>query len=161
MADHAGESFMDKVKNALGMGTEHRDAVEAPTHDEEGWAGVPEALEEDLDVANRPAGPDYGHREHAGTHATQPMRETVGDVTNRPAGPDYGHREHSPTPTDEPMRDPVPPEAASDTEFEVGLDRESLAGTGASKTGTGLDYDFERGDVVDEQVEPDRRDLGI
>lgn len=75
MADHADESFMDKVKHALGMGTEHRDAVEAPAPDEGGWAGVPEALDEDLDVANRPMGPDYGHREHTPEAVNEPMPE--------------------------------------------------------------------------------------
>ena len=94
MADHAGESFMDKVKHALGMETEDRDAAEAPIPDEGGWAGVPDALEEDL-----------------------------GDVTNRPVGPDYGHREHVPSSMTEPMP--------------------------------------ERRDLVEEEVEPDRRDLGI
>lgn len=57
------------------------------------------------------------------------------------------------------------PDAAEGPEFDTGLDRESMAGSGASNTGTGLDYDFERREVTDdsaaETVETERRETGI
>lgn len=57
------------------------------------------------------------------------------------------------------------PDAAEEPEFGVGLDRESMAGSGESNTGTGLDYDFERREVTDdpaaETVDAERRETGI
>ncbi len=59
MTDHENESIVDKIKDALGMGTEDDRATTQPDLDAdrpEGWAGVDDALG---GTANRPAGPDY------------------------------------------------------------------------------------------------------
>lgn len=81
MGEHRDEGFGDKVKDALGM--EHDTATTDDREDREeregGWAGVGQMMDErdsltgtpgatvgatdldvDVDVANRPAGPDYG-----------------------------------------------------------------------------------------------------
>ncbi|MCA1572208.1 MAG: hypothetical protein LC798_18245 [Chloroflexi bacterium] len=62
MTHHDDEGPLDKIKDALDMDNDKEDR--AATHDaldsdrSSGWAGVDEALGED--VENRPAGPDYG-----------------------------------------------------------------------------------------------------
>ena len=55
MADHHDESLIDKVKNALGMGDDHGEEQGEDHGDEraEGWAGVPEALHEDVSTERR------------------------------------------------------------------------------------------------------------
>lgn len=72
------------------------------------------------------------------TAGTDADLDATDDVPNRPAGPDYGAGD------------------TIDSEFGVGLDREEMTGTGEDNTGTGLGYDFDRGEVseVDEEDRP-------
>lgn len=94
MTDHRDESLMDKVKNALGMGS-HDDDHDHIDGADTTRAEVPGAttLDDDLaDSGNRPAGPDYGAGStldagdtvDTGFGTTDPV-ETV-DVDYAPAG---------------------------------------------------------------------------
>lgn len=74
MTDHGNESFVDKIKDALGMGTDE-DRPTAPADLDadrpDGWAGVDEALG---GTENRPAGPDYADDDRA----VEPVRPGEG-----------------------------------------------------------------------------------
>lgn len=70
MAEHQDESLLDKVKNAFGMGdqagadestTRSADEMALDGGREDGWAGVPEALNEDVGerAADRTAGDEW------------------------------------------------------------------------------------------------------
>lgn len=108
MAEHEGESLIDKIKGAFGMGAGHQ----------EHGAGMHE------------------HTDGADMAGNEAIHGHPADAPNRPVGPDDG--------------------ADDSSEFEAGLDRESMAGTGSSNTGTGLGYDFERREVS-EPVTTERR----
>lgn len=65
MADHRDdESFVDKIKGALGMGDERREH-DRPAGDDRGTgvgAGTT-GVDDTTGTANRPGGPDYGARD--------------------------------------------------------------------------------------------------
>ena len=110
MTERDSESFIDKVKNAFGMGDRAEEHAHRDDHDHhdtghtDGVAGIDGTLGE---TANRPPGPDY-----AGEGTTTPdagstssradeaeadradgwagVDDALGGTTDRPAGPDYG-----------------------------------------------------------------------
>lgn len=119
MTEDRGDSLMDKVKDALGMGdrndrtdrTERNDAMDRTDRT-------------DLDDLDR----GTAHDDLVVAGADQ---DELGGDTNRPAGPDYG------------AGDTTGPELG------IGLDREGTTGTGEYNTGTGLGYDYDRNAVTD------------
>jgi len=137
VTEDRGGSFMDKVKDALGMGDRDRDETYTGDRDrDETYTGDRDRDETYTGDLDPEAGTRYAEpvdRDSAGAGVVvggTDAHELGGDV-NRPAGPDYG---------------------ADDTagpELGVGLDREGTAGTGEHNTGTGLGYDYDRNAVTD------------
>jgi hypothetical protein len=143
---HHDESLIDKVKDALGFGDGDRDAdrrtdtTDATTRDDaaldtdartDGWAGVDEALSDD--VANRPAGPDYGATDATGTrYADDAVGSTTPYAGDEVAGTTYS--------------------GATDT----GLGMDDPATTYETPTGTATGTE-----AVEDDVELARRDEGL
>ncbi|HEX2883170.1 MAG TPA: hypothetical protein VHQ42_01225 [Candidatus Limnocylindria bacterium] len=74
MTQHDNDSIVDKIKDALGMGTDDDHVATDAALDAdrpEGWAGVDDALG---GTANRPAGPDYAE----GDQPLDPVRAGEG-----------------------------------------------------------------------------------
>ena len=106
MTDNRDESLIDKVKNAFGMGDDHRDHDDdqsAHEHTVGAGAGVGGTFDRDVgETTNRPAGPDYGasdvgSADDAGFGTT----ETI-DVSHE--SDDYGAATGT-DPVDRPMTD--------------------------------------------------------
>ena len=77
---HHDESLIDKVKNALGMGDDHHEAVRGDRSDDErpgGWAGVPEATTQDpMDTGSH----DRGSYAESGTDEPSGLGRNPGPV---------------------------------------------------------------------------------
>jgi len=69
VTEHRDESFIDKVKGALGMGSDDKHADHAHDHPAGSGAAEGHAPSHDgpADTINRPAGPDYGAADATGT----------------------------------------------------------------------------------------------
>ena len=140
MTDNRDESLIDKVKNAFGMGDDHRDHDDDQgSHDHAvgAGAGVGGTFDRDPgDVTNRPAGPDYGASDvGSDVGSVDDTRygttETI-DVTH--ASDDYGASDPVDPldPVERPMTDDLPGEEDR-TEGWAGVD-DALGGAGERST---------------------------
>ena len=93
MTHHENEGIIDKVKNALGMGSDDHDGDDHHQHDSETPIDLG-STDVTTDVENRPAGPDYGAGERTST-APLPHGDTASHDSN--VITDDGHSEGAET----------------------------------------------------------------